>query len=89
MNGPGLPDFSWYHTKHTKTGKIDQITTKYSKCPLIVPNGCKIDQVSIKYTKNFHYKTLQKYPNFDYCLKYTIWQSGNGSFYNIGCRFGT
>jgi hypothetical protein len=33
----GLPDFSW--SKHTKMGKVYQITTNCTKRPYIIPNG--------------------------------------------------
>jgi hypothetical protein len=37
---------------------IYQMSIKYSKCPQTIPNGCKIDQMSIKYNQHL---TLQ-YP---------------------------
>jgi hypothetical protein len=67
----------FFFLQHTKTGKIYQITTKYTKCPQSVPNTCKIDQMSIKYTNIFLCKTLQKLPKFGFfCLKIHI-PSGN------------
>jgi hypothetical protein len=35
-------------TTYQKGGKIYPITTNYTKCPQSMPNGCKIDQMSIK-----------------------------------------
>jgi hypothetical protein len=37
----------------TKMGKTYQITTKYTKCPWNIPNGCKMDQMSTKYNNIF------------------------------------
>jgi predicted secreted protein len=50
-------DFSW--SLNTKTGKIYQRTTNYTKRPYItytkwplnIPNGRKIYQMAVKYTK--------------------------------------
>jgi hypothetical protein len=50
-----LPDFSRYNTR----GKIYQITIKYTKWPQNTytkwpqnrPNGCKIDQMAVKWIK--------------------------------------
>jgi hypothetical protein len=61
---PGLPDFSW--SKHTKTGKIYQRTTNYTKRPYkqytYYVNGQKVFQMAVKYTYIFHYKALQNIP---------------------------
>jgi hypothetical protein len=38
----GLPDFS--RSKHTKTGRVYQMTTNCAKRPTIIPNGRKIYQ---------------------------------------------
>jgi hypothetical protein len=38
----------------TKTGKIYQITMKYSKWPQNISNGPKIGQITIKYTNKKH-----------------------------------
>jgi hypothetical protein len=38
-NGTGLPDFSW--SKHTKMGKLYQMTANYTKRPRVIPNGHK------------------------------------------------
>jgi hypothetical protein len=54
---PGLPDFSWYNKP--KRGNIYQIIIKYTKCQQNVPNGRKIDQMAIIYTKIFHCNSLQ------------------------------
>jgi hypothetical protein len=56
-----LPDFSCY-IQLTKTLKLYQITIKYTKKPLNMPNGYKIDQMAIQYTNIFHRKTLQNFP---------------------------
>jgi hypothetical protein len=50
-----LPDFSWYNT-----GKIYQITIKYTKWPQNWPNCRKIDQMGIKYQQ----LPLQEHPKF-------------------------
>jgi hypothetical protein len=62
----GLPDFSW--SKIPKQGKKYQITTKYTKWPLDISNGRKIDQMVIKYTKIFHSKTLQNLPKLGFLV---------------------
>jgi hypothetical protein len=38
----------FFLAQHTKTGKIYQMTIKYTKWPQKIPNGCKIDQTAIK-----------------------------------------
>jgi hypothetical protein len=62
----GLPDFSWYNIP--KRGKIYQMTTKYTKWPKNVSNGRNIDQMDIKYTNIFHYKTLQNLPKLGFLV---------------------
>jgi hypothetical protein len=40
-----------------------------------IPDGCKIDQMSIKYNNIFHCNSLQKIPKFGFLVcKYAIWQ---------------
>jgi hypothetical protein len=63
---PGLPDFSW--SKHTKMGKLYQMATNYTKRPQIIPkfsdnipNGLKIFQMAIKYTKQFAFQGPPKF----------------------------
>jgi hypothetical protein len=46
----GLPDFSL--VQNTKTGKIYQIATNYTKYPYNITKDRKMDQVSTKYTNN-------------------------------------
>jgi hypothetical protein len=41
---------------------------KYTKLPQNILNGCKIDQISIKYTNIFLCKTLQKLPKFGFLV---------------------
>jgi hypothetical protein len=54
----GLADFSWYIIP--KWGKIYQLSTKYTKCPYIIPTSCRI---------------LQYWPKLGFLSwKYTIWQ---------------
>jgi hypothetical protein len=78
---PGLPDFSWHNIP--KTGKINQMTIKFTKFPQNLPNFHKIYQISTKFTKfpqnlpNFH-KIYQistkftKFPqNYQMTIKYT------------------
>jgi hypothetical protein len=57
---PGLPDFSWYNIP--KREKYAKMTTKYTNWPLNIPNGSKIDGVSINFTSIFYCKTLQNLP---------------------------
>jgi hypothetical protein len=65
---PGLPDF--FSVQHTKTGKIFQITTKYTKWQQNISNSSEIRQMDI-----FHCKTFQNLPKFVFLFcKYTIWQ---------------
>jgi hypothetical protein len=40
----------FFMAQHTKTGKMYQITIKYTTCPQNIPNSSKIDQKAIKYT---------------------------------------
>jgi protoporphyrinogen oxidase len=61
--GPGLPDFSWYNVP--KREKYTKMTTKFTKWPLDIPNGCQIFQMAINYTDIFHSKALQNIPNLD------------------------
>jgi hypothetical protein len=45
------------------------------KWPQNIPNGCKIDEMSIKFTNIFYCKTLQNLPKLEFLVwKYTIWQ---------------
>jgi hypothetical protein len=48
----GLPDS--FLAQHTKTGKIYQITVEYTKWPQNILNGCKTDQMAVKYTNIFN-----------------------------------
>jgi hypothetical protein len=67
----GLPDFSW--SKHTKMGKIYQMTANGHKLP--IPNGRKY-KWPLKYMNIFHYKALQNLPK----LVFLVWKlktSGN------------
>jgi hypothetical protein len=68
----------FFLVQHTKTENIYQMTTKYTKRPKSTPNGCKIDQMSIKYTNIFHCKTLKNYPNLDFWFENI--PSGNPGF---------
>jgi hypothetical protein len=62
----GLPDFPLY--KHTKPGKNNQITIKYTKWPQNIPNGRN-------YTRIVHYKTLENLPKLGFLVRnYNIWQ---------------
>jgi hypothetical protein len=54
VNRPGLPDFSL--SGHTKTGKINQMTTNYTKRSQIMPNDQKIFQMVVKYNGVFHFQ---------------------------------
>jgi hypothetical protein len=56
----GLPYLSWSNIP--KLGKIYQITTKYTKWPYYICNGCKIDQMVIKYLyQDFPYQDPPKF----------------------------
>jgi hypothetical protein len=49
----GLPDFSW--NNKPKREKIYQVTLKYiHQNANKIPNGCKMDQMAIKYANIFH-----------------------------------
>jgi hypothetical protein len=60
----GLPDFSW--SESTKTGKVYQMTTNYTKRPYIIPNGNKLYQMAVKYANIFHPKALQNIPKYGF-----------------------
>jgi hypothetical protein len=47
-----LPDLSWCNIP--KRGKICQMTRKCTELPQVIPNGCKMDQMAIKYTNIFY-----------------------------------
>jgi hypothetical protein len=76
-----MPDFAtwsrvarFFLVQNTKTGKIYQITTKYTKSPQHMPKDCKMDEMPIKYSK-LNCKTLQNLPKFGFLVwKHTIWQ---------------
>jgi hypothetical protein len=53
---PRLPDFSWYSIPNR--GNI--------KFASIIPNGHKIDQMSIKHINIFYCKTLQNLPEWGF-----------------------
>jgi hypothetical protein len=75
---PGLPDFSRY--KIPKREKIYQISNNYTKCPLNITKGCKIDHVSIKYTNTSSIARPSKiYPNLDFWFENK--PSGNPALY--------
>jgi hypothetical protein len=61
-----LPDFSW--SKRTRTEKVYQMSTNYTKLPYIIPNGHKLPvyQTAVKYTKIFHSKTLLNIPKLGF-----------------------
>jgi hypothetical protein len=59
---PGLPDFS--RSKHTKTVKVYQMTTHYTKRPYIIPKDHPLHQTALRYTNIFHSKSLQNIPKF-------------------------
>jgi hypothetical protein len=69
-----LPDFSWNNSP--KREKFTKMNMNYTKGPQIMPIGRKIDQMLIKYTNNFHCKTLQNLPKGGFLVsKYlNIWQ---------------
>jgi hypothetical protein len=62
----GLPDFSW--SKHTKTGKIYQMTTNYPKRPYFLPQCRKIFLTVIKSANIFHSKALQNLPKLGFLV---------------------
>jgi hypothetical protein len=61
-----LPDFS--RSKHTNTGKIYQITTKYTKVTLNLPNSRKIFQMAVKYSNIIHTEALQNIPKLGFLV---------------------
>jgi hypothetical protein len=56
----------FFVSQYTKTWKIYQITSKYTKVPQNMPNGSKIDQMAMKYTSIFHCQTLQNLPKLGF-----------------------
>jgi hypothetical protein len=65
----GLPDFSW--SKHSKLGK------KYNKWPQTIPNGHKLYQMAIKYSKwswNIPTFTIKGHPKFTQNLAFLVWK---------------
>jgi hypothetical protein len=62
-----LPD--WSRSEHTKTGKIYQMTTNYTKLTYNIPNGREIFQMVVKYINIFHTKALQNIPKFEFWYK--------------------
>jgi hypothetical protein len=66
----GLPDFSL--VQHTKIGPIYQMTTKYTKEPLNLPNDRKIYQRALIYicVPAFSIPRPSKiYPDRDFCMQ--------------------
>jgi hypothetical protein len=67
-----LPDLSWYNIPKWKKY---QITIKYTQWPQNISNGCKIDEMAMKYTNIYHCKFLQNLPKLGFLVrKYAIWQ---------------
>jgi hypothetical protein len=64
---PGLPDFSRYNLP--KKGILYQITTKCTKCPLKVPNGCKIDRIPKNKPTSSIARPSKIYPKLDFWLE--------------------
>jgi hypothetical protein len=52
--------------QYTKTGKIYQIITKYTKWPKYISNGRKIDHMSKNIPKSFIARPSKIYPNCDF-----------------------
>jgi hypothetical protein len=52
----------FFLVQHTKTGKIYQITTKYTERPYNVPNGRQIFQMAINYPTFSNSMALQNLP---------------------------
>jgi hypothetical protein len=76
----GLPDFSWCkipkREKYSKTLKIYQITTKYTKWPYSILNDSKIDQMAKNIPTSSFERPNKIYPNWDIWFKNmcAIWQ---------------
>jgi hypothetical protein len=49
-------DVRFFFVQHTKEGKINQITSKYTKWRNYIPNCRKLYQMSVKFTKNLYSK---------------------------------
>jgi hypothetical protein len=49
----------FFVVQYTKTGKIYQMSTKYTKVQKYIPNGRKIDQMAMQYMGIFHRNILQ------------------------------
>jgi hypothetical protein len=62
----GLPDLSWYNIP--KTGKISQITIKYTEWPNMIPKCRKIGRPKRPYNKTTSsiVRTSKIYPNQDF-----------------------
>jgi hypothetical protein len=58
----------FFAVQFTKTGKIYQMTTKYTKVKFIITNGRIIDQMTITYNIIFHCKTLQNLPKMGFLV---------------------
>jgi hypothetical protein len=56
---PGLPDLSW--SKHTRTVKVYQMTTNYTKRLCIIPDGHKLYQTAVKVYQHFPFQGPPKY----------------------------
>jgi hypothetical protein len=60
----------------TKTVKMYQMNTNWTKWSLNIPNACKLFQMALKYIKSFLSKALQNLPKLEFLVwKQTIWQS--------------
>jgi hypothetical protein len=59
-----MPDFYVYNIP--KRGKIYQITTKYIKLPQNIPNGHKIDFLSLNIPTSSIARPSKIYPNCDF-----------------------
>jgi hypothetical protein len=74
----GLPGFYW--SKHTKLGKIYQMTNNYSKRPYMITNGRKIFQMVIKSTYISIPRPSEIYPKLGFLVRKKT--SGNPGFYS-------
>jgi hypothetical protein len=63
----GLPGFYW--SKHTKLGKIYQMTNNYSKRPYMITNGRKIFQMVIKSTYISIPRPSEIYPKLGFLVR--------------------
>jgi hypothetical protein len=87
-SGSGLPDF--FDTIYPNGEKMYQNDYKICQMAQNIPNGSKIDKMSIKFTNNFRCTPLRNVSKLAFLVwKCTVWQ--RWSWYCVSCNpiFGT